>query len=202
MAFNPLTPLEEATLDHIRTITSDELHVYVTEDGHAVLDVTVNPATGGPLSPKIVALLAGGQKVRLLHNHPSGQSLSSFDWDTLAQHYGVLEIVAVTPNGSISRGKVDYDFQAIDLLKVVKKANHVFTMLDGMIVSPNISMRNSSLLSEAGRLPTVFISQRFYELGLCDYGTWFSQPDLIAIVDLQHEPLRNKWSDFLRRTWP
>ncbi|WP_427145177.1 hypothetical protein [Rhizobium pisi] len=202
MAFNPLTPLETATLDHIRTFTTDELHVYVSEDGLTVLDVTINPALGGPLSLKIGTMLAAGQKVRLLHNHPSEDSLSSSDWETLAHHHGLLEMVVVTPNGSIYRGKVDYDFQAGQLLSVVKQANAAYTTMHSMIKVPNVSMRNPSLLSDTGRLPNVFIGQRFYELGIVDFGAWFSTPDQYAIADLQHEPIRHMWSAFLRRTWP
>lgn len=201
MTFNPLTPLEEATLDHIRTFLAEELHVYVTEDGHTVLDVTINPASGGPLSTKIGGMLAAGQKVRLLHNHPSEDSLSSSDWETLAHHHGMLETVVVTPNGSVYRGKVDYDFQAGDVLAAVKHHNSAYNMMHSMIHAPNISTRNPGLAADAGRLPNVFIGQRYYELGIVDFGAWFSTPDQYALADLQHEPIRHMWSAFLRRTW-
>jgi len=114
----------------------------------------------------------------------------------------MLEMVVVSPNGSIFRGKVDYDFQAGELLAIVPKANDVFNGLNRMIRPPNISMNNPELLVHAARLPTVFISQRFSELGIVEYEPSFSTSDAMAIADLQHEPIKKMWSAYLRRTWP
>ncbi|TBA24718.1 hypothetical protein [Rhizobium ruizarguesonis] len=202
MAFIPLTALEEATLDHIGTLTDCEIHVYVTEDGDSMLDVTVNPAAGGHLSPKIASLLDSGQKVRLLHNHPSGGSLSDTDWPALARYFGMLEIVAVTPNGSIFRGKVEYDFQAVALKKLLVNIEDAYNHMSNMITVPNISMADPSLLVDAQRLPFAFISYRFYELGHVDYDQSLSYQDKRAMAGVQGQPIKRMWRDFLKKIWP
>ncbi|CAI2004389.1 hypothetical protein [Serratia fonticola] len=81
-----------------------ELHIALDSAGLEVIDVQLHPPHGGPLSPKVAAVgISSG--FRIIHNHPTGASLSNFDWGVLAD-YTKCEMTAVNKEGTTFRGKV------------------------------------------------------------------------------------------------
>lgn len=82
-----------------------ELHIALDGTGTAEIARQVQPAHGGHMTAVMqnAANSAGG--CRIIHNHPSEQSLSSHDWNVLTNHPSI-ELTAVNSLGTTFRGKV------------------------------------------------------------------------------------------------
>ncbi|NYA45750.1 hypothetical protein HZI31_20865 [Serratia fonticola] len=81
-----------------------ELHITLDGAGLKVIHMQLHPPHGGPLSSN-VAEVGNSSGFRIIHNHPSGASLSDSDWTVLA-NYTKCEMTAVNKEGTTFRGKV------------------------------------------------------------------------------------------------
>ncbi|MCF1470113.1 hypothetical protein FS764_24945 [Agrobacterium vitis] len=202
MTFSTLTPLERAILHHIGPMLSSEVHIYLDEAGEKVLHHASHLKEGGDLADEVKARLLNGEKLKLLHNHPSGGSLSSFDWQVMTEHFGQLEMIVATPWNSVHRGRVNYDFQADEMKSVLPRLNTVFNEMSHLIRAPYISSQTPSLPVDAERVTSIFVNQRLFGLGIIDYCAELSLADHSVIIDLLREPLRNVWDKLLIKRLP
>ncbi|KQQ72390.1 hypothetical protein ASF70_12715 [Rhizobium sp. Leaf321] len=201
MTFLPLTEFERSQIKQIGPILTSEEQIYLTEDGTAILHTGRHPAAGGLLEPVIIERLVNGEKLKLLHNRPSGASLNSSDWAVMAEYYGQLEMIVAVPSGSIHRAQVPFDFQVDEVKKLVKGLNTTFNQLSSMIHPPMIPLSMPDMLVQAHRFPTLYINEHLYGLGIVDFSLELSLKDYVDLVNLKRLPIRKEWHRLLREKY-
>lgn len=120
MPFLPFTPAEKqaiaTVLQHQHTFlpippnepttqVRSELHIALDGIGSQEISREIHPASGGMMNQTMIAAALSATGCRIIHNHPSQGSLSSSDWNVLAQ-YPSMEMTAVNSHGTTFRGKV------------------------------------------------------------------------------------------------
>ncbi|MEX9785687.1 MULTISPECIES: hypothetical protein [Providencia] len=91
--------------------TEYEIHIMLDEDNN-LFDCSINHSGGGHLTNKMVNYTQNNNS-HLIHNHPSGGSLSRSDWATLSAHNN-LTMTAVNHFGSIFIGRAKSTSLLID----------------------------------------------------------------------------------------
>lgn len=200
MSFPDFSPLELTILDHIQHITDAEAHIFV-KDGEDVVDLVVYPAMGGDLPMGVVSRLNSGEQLRLLHNHPTGASLSRSDLSVLA-HHPSLEIFAITPNGSIHGGRLVDDIHAQELMKQLSKLDLVEQQMQLMIGPTNIQPLPIDEIDDVTRVVGIYRNQRLSEVGAFDFYCSPSPDDSAITLSLYKSALRKSWKKLLLQQFP
>lgn len=200
MPFPDFSPLEWTILGHIQHIKDAEAHVFVKE-GEEVVDMVIHPAKGGNLPQGIINQLNSGEHLRLLHNHPTGASISVDDL-TVLSNYPTLEIFAVTDSGSVHGARVLDDMQAQDLKKRVPKLGNVEAMMQGMINPTSILPVPSCDIDHIPHVVNIYRNQRLQEVGAIEFYCSLSPYDSLITVSLYKTELKRRWMTFLKQQFP
>jgi hypothetical protein len=116
------TLLHAARLHQLGSSPVTEILFCVTSDGRRVIDAAVGEPEKVELTSRMITVLNERQKAKLLHNHPSGASLSLDDWKLCLAHPSIVEIVAINFNASVFRGAVRCGTRLQQTLPVLKGA--------------------------------------------------------------------------------
>ncbi|CUW87453.1 hypothetical protein [Agrobacterium genomosp. 2] len=197
MTFSAFTPIEEAIIGEIRALEDQQIHYYLSADGLTVLARAEHNILGGGIPPEIVGRLDLGEKIRTIRNRPNHSGLSVDEILLLGIYPGILEIVVVTPSGSLYRATT-HEWHKED--NYIEK--HRQTILR---VSPELSLminrgtvQDDDLRQLADRMPRHFLMFRLYELGHVDYQVEHSIEDHMLLVDLGKTRLKAMWHRYLQ----
>ncbi|GMB82782.1 hypothetical protein NN6n1_35650 [Shinella zoogloeoides] len=194
MSFPAFTDLENTILDEIRGIPKGEAHVFMSDDGNTVLHREEHVGPGGVIPADLEQRLTGGEKMRLLHNHPSGGSLSMYDIHALVRFPDVLEIVVVTPTRTIYRAAASA-WQAARLDSMRQPLIDVSTEL-GLLVRPGI-IDDDDLRIVADRYPRHLLCHHLHAKSLLEYSASLSAEDNSNMRELAGTPIIRRWIDEL-----
>lgn len=117
MRMNPYTKAERKAIKDVlkhqiklttsKTLISDhtELVILLNGTGKRRISRTFQPGTGGHMTEVMKNAAQHHNGCRIIHNHPSGGSLSKYDWNVLANH-PKMEMTVVNSFGTTFRGTV------------------------------------------------------------------------------------------------
>ncbi len=196
MAFPEFTDVEIAIIDEIRP-KERENHYVVTVDGLTVVERWEHAGPNGNLSPDIISRLDGGERLRLIRNDALNSGLSLRDILWLGRFPGVLEVVVVTPSGSLYRATT-HEWHAQDnrIARLERTLMNLSPELSLMIRRGTVE--DNELRTLADRMPRHFLAQRLYEIGALDYHVEQSLEDTSIVVELGKTRLKGMWLKVLQ----
>ncbi len=194
MPFSVFTSVEKTILDEIRVLTDKEAHCFMSEDGQTLIRRVEQGPKGGNIPDDIDERLQAGEKMRLLHNHPTGGSLSVDDLLVLDRLPDVLETVVVTRNGSIFRAAK----HAWDQWNMTEKKQTMKDVLEklNLLIDPHV-VPDHDLRVLIDRMPRHFLCYRLYEVGALDYLADLSAEDNAILFALYDTSLKAEWRQLL-----